>query len=123
MNEREFCYWLRGFFEITGDDVIPTLTTEQITTIKEHLDLVFDKVTKTKSTLKVKTYCNEIKDLDKIWTDHLQTEIDKQMCSQLSMNLEKDCHCNKTQSPNDLDSEMYELINTKHTGISNRPLC
>jgi hypothetical protein len=86
MNEREFCYWLRGFFEITGDDVIPTLTPNQIATIKEHLDLVFNKVTKNKSS---------------------QTPY---------------CECDKTQPPNDLDSKMYELMNTKHTGII-RPVC
>jgi hypothetical protein len=87
MNEIEFCYWLRGFFEITGDNVIPTLSPNQIAIIKEHLDLVFNKVTKTKS-------------------------------SQIPY-----CDCNKTQPPDNLDSKMDELLNTKHTGIINRPVC
>lgn len=42
MNERDFCYWLKGFFELSGETDI---TEEQAAVIKEHLDLVFDKVT------------------------------------------------------------------------------
>ena len=54
MTEKEFCYWLRGFFEITGDDVLPILSQDQIKTIKSHLELVFTNVTKSKTT---HTYC------------------------------------------------------------------
>lgn len=40
MNERDFCYWLQGFFELT----VPTSLTEwQVKAIKEHLDRVFNK--------------------------------------------------------------------------------
>jgi len=42
MNERDFCYWLKGYLELTYDS---HLTKEQLSVIKEHLDLVFDKKT------------------------------------------------------------------------------
>jgi len=42
MNEEQFCYWLQGFFEMTEAD---TLSKKQILMIKEHLNLVFTKVT------------------------------------------------------------------------------
>lgn len=45
MNEREFCYWLRGFFEILEKgDKRPeklVLTAEQVQMIDEHLKSVF----------------------------------------------------------------------------------
>ena len=43
MNERDFCYWLQGYIELTNKD--KGLTTAQVAIIKEHLALVFDKVT------------------------------------------------------------------------------
>jgi len=42
MTEKEFCYWLRGYWELSTED---TLTKEQIGVIKEHLRTVFDKRT------------------------------------------------------------------------------
>jgi hypothetical protein len=47
MTSMEFCYWLQGFFELSdGDARIPDdLTGEQVTAIREHLALVFEKVT------------------------------------------------------------------------------
>ena len=42
MNERDFCYWLKGYFELTYDN---QLTADQIEIIREHLNLVFDKET------------------------------------------------------------------------------
>lgn len=42
MSEKNFCYWLQGFFEMTEAD---TLSKKQILMIKEHLNLVFTKVT------------------------------------------------------------------------------
>ena len=42
MNEREFCYWLHGMFELTDAD---ELTPDQVKMVKEHLKLVFTKVT------------------------------------------------------------------------------
>jgi hypothetical protein len=42
MDALQFCYWLQGYFEIT---YIPDLTREQVEVIKDHLELVFNKVT------------------------------------------------------------------------------
>jgi hypothetical protein len=42
MNERDFCYWLQGFFEVSASE---KLTEEQVLIIKEHLQLVFYKKT------------------------------------------------------------------------------
>jgi hypothetical protein len=43
MNAQEFAYWLNGFVELTGNDAPPT--SAQWKSIKEHLNLVFKKVT------------------------------------------------------------------------------
>ncbi len=42
MSEKNFCYWLQGFFEMTEADM---LSKKQVLMIKEHLNLVFTKVT------------------------------------------------------------------------------
>ena len=42
MNEVQFCYWLKGYFELSNSN---ELTPEQVAAIKEHLSLVFNKVT------------------------------------------------------------------------------
>ncbi len=47
MESTEFCYWLTGFFELSESDV--TLTKKQVTIIKDHLALVFEKVTPDRS--------------------------------------------------------------------------
>lgn len=47
MTERDFAYWLQGFFEIANPEI---MTKEQIQIIKDHLDLVFDKVTPNRPT-------------------------------------------------------------------------
>jgi hypothetical protein len=41
MQSRDFCYWLQGYFEITGQQADNRLTSAQLETIKKHLDLVF----------------------------------------------------------------------------------
>jgi hypothetical protein len=41
MNTEKFCYWLQGFSELNVDKP----TDEQWKSIKEHLQLVFNKVT------------------------------------------------------------------------------
>jgi hypothetical protein len=41
MTDKEFCYWLQGFVELGGEPP----TKEQWASIKEHLALVFTKVT------------------------------------------------------------------------------
>lgn len=38
MTSRDFCFWLQGFFEITGADKIEA---PQAKSIKKHLALVF----------------------------------------------------------------------------------
>ncbi len=42
MDEKAFCYWLQGFFEMVDPK---NLTEAQVKMIKEHLALVFQKVT------------------------------------------------------------------------------
>ena len=42
MNEKEFCYWLKSAFELSD---IKSFNEKQTKLIKEHLDLVFNKVT------------------------------------------------------------------------------
>jgi hypothetical protein len=42
MTPEQFCFWLHGFFELTGQD---ELTAPQARMVREHLDLVFTKVT------------------------------------------------------------------------------
>lgn len=43
MNERDFVYWLQGFFELTESK---ELTPDQVRIIREHLSLVLKKDTK-----------------------------------------------------------------------------
>lgn len=38
MTSRDFCYWLQGFFEISGT---AALTPEQAAVVQKHLALVF----------------------------------------------------------------------------------
>lgn len=42
MTPEIFCYWLQGLFELTD---IQTLDARQVALIREHLNLVFGKVT------------------------------------------------------------------------------
>lgn len=44
MKPENFCYWLQGYFEISGSDDQP-LTSQQVEQIKNHLSLVLDKKT------------------------------------------------------------------------------
>lgn len=44
MSSLEFCYWLKGYFEI-NNNISDILETDQVNIIKDHLDLVFTKVT------------------------------------------------------------------------------
>lgn len=45
MTSREFCYWLRGYFEleskVSNHPEKPVITQEQAVVIKNHLDMVF----------------------------------------------------------------------------------
>ncbi len=40
MKSRDFCYWLQGFFEISGGSAV-ILNSEQIQMIQNHLNMVF----------------------------------------------------------------------------------
>lgn len=42
MTTDQFAYWLQGYFEISGSS---SLSDTQVQIIKDHLDLVFKKVT------------------------------------------------------------------------------
>lgn len=46
MTPRDFCYWLRGYFELESGG---GLTPDQIKCIKDHLDLVIKKVVEIKN--------------------------------------------------------------------------
>jgi hypothetical protein len=46
MTPENFAYWLQGFFEIAGSD---ELTETQVKMVKDHLALVFQKVTPDRS--------------------------------------------------------------------------
>lgn len=48
MTPENFCYWLQGYFEISGGKA---LTKEQATIIIDHLKLVFEKKTPVKGPL------------------------------------------------------------------------
>ena len=50
-NSLEFCYWLQGYFEVSGKAEI---TEGQAIMIKEHLQLVFTKSTKELSEIQAK---------------------------------------------------------------------
>lgn len=41
MDSSAFCYWLQGYFELGGENLSP----QQVQIIKDHLALVFNKVT------------------------------------------------------------------------------
>ena len=45
MTAENFCYWLNGYLELTNNSVYSGLTTPQLQIVKDHLDLVFNKVT------------------------------------------------------------------------------
>ena len=48
MDAKTFCYWLQGAFELTG---ATEFNEEQTAMIKEHLQLVFTKVTGKSTTI------------------------------------------------------------------------
>lgn len=69
MTERDFCYWLKGFFELTDSK---HLSEKQILMIKEHLKLVFEKQTSTLEDLEQSrnsTCPAAIPDADIVWGD------------------------------------------------------
>ena len=51
MSPENFAFWLQGYFEVlaAGDDPEAELTPQQVACIKDHLALVFDKHTPTRT--------------------------------------------------------------------------
>lgn len=41
MTSRDFCYWLQGFFELSGEAPTPEITSWRIGLIRNHLAMVF----------------------------------------------------------------------------------
>lgn len=63
MTPEQFCYWLQGFCELS--EAAPT--EEQWDMVKEHLNLVFDKVTLAKiNKIEIKLPEQTTEDLDAI---------------------------------------------------------
>lgn len=40
MTPQEFCYWLQGYFELTGKEA-ESLSATQVSVMRNHLNLVF----------------------------------------------------------------------------------
>lgn len=57
-KEHEFCYWLKGYFELSDSN---TLSPQQVQTIKDHLNLVFTKVTPDRNI--TETYCSTVDEI------------------------------------------------------------
>lgn len=50
MNERDFCYWLKGWFELNKTiDNLQSVSPGTIKVIEDHLNLVFLKLTPNRS--------------------------------------------------------------------------
>lgn len=45
MTPQEFTYWLQGALEVNPDMLKDGMTPEQVQTVQDHLNLVFNKVT------------------------------------------------------------------------------
>lgn len=45
MTPENFCYWLQGYFELTGITGLNGITPVQVNIIIDHLNLVFNKQT------------------------------------------------------------------------------
>lgn len=90
MTPEQFCYWLQGFFELTrrGEAGQPVMgiNHEQTTIIRDHLNLVFKKVTP-ETTKKVINEQQEVKKLEKLLKreavdpyERYCSSIDKEIC-------------------------------------------
>jgi hypothetical protein len=45
MSPQDFCYWLRGLFELSNPENLKTLNERQVALIQRHLILVFKNET------------------------------------------------------------------------------
>lgn len=71
MTSREFMYWLQGFFELSGEDV---LTPEQVKIIKNHVHLVFvHEIDPEAGGIKTQLKLSEAHDGGKVFGPHVPT--------------------------------------------------
>lgn len=72
MNTQDFCYWLKGFSELSGAQPTP----EQWQSIKEHLDTVFVKVTPPVKATPPQLDADKLRDIfDRAAKEHQKTPI------------------------------------------------
>jgi len=74
MTPENFAYWLQGYFELTDDRL--SLTNTQVDIIKDHLALVFTKVTPDRSedlSKEAKDYLDEVMD-EEVHTQNINDE-------------------------------------------------
>lgn len=69
MSPENFCFWLQGYFELGGENLSP----QQVQIIKDHLALVFNKVTPNYNLgsifpPKTQDYCNPVKQANNLFT-------------------------------------------------------
>lgn len=92
MTEQNFCYWLQGLFEMGN----PThLDERQTQIIKDHLQLVFKKITPDR-----------------------RISVEETISSLMDKNTS---YCSK--SDNKILYEGYFPLNTAHTGLTAKGLC
>jgi hypothetical protein len=58
MTSEQFTYWLQGYFEVGHPK---TLNEQQVQIIKDHLDLVFKKITPNYIMPQASPYCDNYK--------------------------------------------------------------
>lgn len=68
MNERDFVYWMQGFFELSNSAY---LDERQTKIIKDHLQLVFKKVTPVYLPPKIEDNDYTGNDYNKLFTPHV----------------------------------------------------
>ena len=91
MEPRDFCYWLQGYMEVRNPQVIDA---KEVAIIKEHLDLVFNKVTTSSSV----GYC------------------------ELKSSSESEPKIPNLNFDNN-DADGYDYLSTKYTGSTSERLC
>lgn len=65
MDALQFCYWLQGYFEICNREGI-LLEPDQVEVIQDHLKLVFNKVTPSRSAIDSVGSTKKLEDLYRI---------------------------------------------------------
>ena len=65
MNADNFCYWLQGYLELTDSK---DLDANQVDIIKDHLELVFNKVTPYRH-VEYPVYCDHTTAAPKNWAN------------------------------------------------------